>query len=209
MIKMRMDRLGLTATGANESMAGSRTETGPLSRRALKAALAAPELVAKRRPGPRILIYHQIGTNLGREMEVATNTFVLQIEYLEAEGSIVSLDAAVSRMGTPGDDRLFVLTFDDGYADMYTNAFPLLLERSVPFTLYVTTLPVEDSSASRPGALPLNWEQLEEMFDSGLATPPSNGSSITRSVPVPLAGQRRSLRPLRRPDSLLSNIRAS
>ncbi len=156
--------------GANESMAGSRTETGRLSRRALKAALAVPELAAKRRPGPRILIYHQIGTTLGREMEVATETFVSQIDYLEAEGSIVSLDDAVSLMGTPGDDRLFVLTFDDGYADMYTNAFPLIVERSVPFTLYVTTLPLEDPSVSRPGALPLNWEQLEEMFDSGLGT---------------------------------------
>ncbi len=167
---MLIDRLGLTATGVSESVAGSRTETGRLSRRALKAALAAPELAAKRRPGPRILIYHQVGTNLGREMEVATETFASQIDFLEAEGSIVSLDDAVSRIGTPGDDRLFVLTFDDGYADMYTNAFPLLLERGVPFTLYVTTLPVEDPSVSRPGALPLNWGQLEEMFDSGLAT---------------------------------------
>lgn len=165
-----MDRLGRTATRANRSMAGSRTETGRLSRRALKAALAAPELAAKRRPGPRILIYHQVGSNLGREMEVATETFASQIDYLEAEGSIVSLDDAVLRMGTPGDDRLFVLTFDDGYADMYANAYPLLLERSVPFTLYVTTLPIADPSVARPAALPLNWEQLEEMSDSGLAT---------------------------------------
>lgn len=165
-----MDRLGPIATGANESMAGSRTETGRLTRRALKVALAAPELAAKRRSGPRILIYHQVGTNLGREMEVATETFASQLDHLEAEGSIVPLDDAVSRIGTPGDDRLFVLTFDDGYADMYANAFPLLLEHSVPFTLYVTTLPVEDPSVSRPGALPLNWEQLEEMSDSGLAT---------------------------------------
>ena len=167
---MPMDRLGLTVTGANESVASSGTKTGRLSRRALKAALAAPELVAKRRPGPRILIYHQVGTNLGREMEVATETFASQIDYLEAEGSIVSLDDAVSRMGTPGDDRLFVLTFDDGYADMYANAFPLLLERSVPFTLYIATLPIEDASVSQPGALPLTWGQLEEMSDSGLAT---------------------------------------
>ncbi len=170
MIKVTMDRLGPTATGANESMAGIRIETGRLSRRALKAALAAPEFAAKRRPGPRILIYHQVGTDLGREMEVATETLARQIDYLEAEGSIVSLDDAVFRIGTPGDDRLFVLTFDDGYADMYANAFPLLLERSVPFTLYITTQPVEDPSVSRPGALPLSWEQLEEMSDSGLAT---------------------------------------
>ncbi|MCH8900437.1 MAG: polysaccharide deacetylase family protein [Acidobacteria bacterium] len=103
-------------------------------------------------------------------MEVATETFANQIRYLEAEGSIVSLDNAVSRMGTPGDDRLFVLTFDDGYSDMYENAFPLLAEHGIPFTLYITTLPMQDASVSKPGTLPLTWEQLEEMFDSGLAT---------------------------------------
>ena len=167
---MPLDHLGRCATAEHDSVGDTRSEKGRLSKRVLKAALAVPELLAKRRPGPRILIYHQVGTNLGREMEVATETFATQIRYLEAEGSIVSLDNAVSRIGTPGDDRLFVLTFDDGYADMYANAFPLLVERSVPFTVYVTTLPVEDSSGSRPDALPLTWKHLEEMVESGLAT---------------------------------------
>lgn len=165
-----MDRLGPTAMGASESMAGSRTETGRRSRRALKAALAAPELAANRRPGPRILIYHQVGANLGREMEIATGMFATQIDYLETEGSIVSLNDAIARMGTPDDDRLFVLTFDDGYADMHANAFPLLRERSIPFTLYITTLPMDESTVSQPGASPLTWGQVEEMLESGLAT---------------------------------------
>ena len=170
MTQAPMDHPGHTATRANESVGDTGSDKGPLSRRALKAVLAAPELVAKRRPGPRILIYHQVGTNLGREMELATETFASQIDYLQTEGSIVSLDEAVSRIGEPGDDRLFVLTFDDGYADMYTNAFPLLAERSIPFTLYVTTQPVEGSLEFPPGAVPLTWEQLEVMLGSGLAT---------------------------------------
>ena len=124
----------------------------------------------KRRPGPRILIYHQVGINLGREMEIATETFAEQIRYLESEGSIVSLENAVSRLGTPDDDRLFVLTFDDGYADVHANAFPLLVDRNLPFTLYVTTLPIEDPSVSRRGALPLTWNRLGEILESGLAT---------------------------------------
>lgn len=145
-------------------------QSGRLHRRVLKAALTAPELLAKRRPGPRILIYHQVGANLGREMEISTQTFVQQIGHLEAEGSIVPLEEAVSRIGAPGDDRLFVLTFDDGYADMHTNAFPLLADRKLPFTVYVTTLPIEDPSVGREGARPLSWESLEEMLASGLAT---------------------------------------
>ena len=167
---MPLDHRGRCATAGHDLVGDTRSEKGRLSRRALKAALAVPELAAKRRPGPRILIYHLVGTNLGREMEVATETFANQIRYLQAEGSIVSLGDAVSRIGMPGDDRLFVLTFDDGYADMYANAFPLLVERSVPFTVYLTTLPIEDPSGFRPGASPLTWEHLEEMVASGLTT---------------------------------------
>jgi peptidoglycan/xylan/chitin deacetylase (PgdA/CDA1 family) len=144
--------------------------TGRPSRRLLKAVLAAPELAAQRRPGPRILIYHQIGTDLGREMEVSTETFAAQIDYLQAEGSIVSLDDALARMGEPGDDRLFVLTFDDGYADMYTNAYPLLETRSIPFTLYITTQPINDAQPRSTGASPLSWKQVADMQESGLAT---------------------------------------
>jgi peptidoglycan/xylan/chitin deacetylase (PgdA/CDA1 family) len=148
----------------------TRSEKGRLTRRALKTALAVPELAAKRRPGPRILIYHQVGTNLGREMEIATETFANQVRHLEAEGSIVSLNDAIARMGTPDDDRLFVLTFDDGYADMHANAFPLLTDRRIPFTLYITTLPIEDSAVTQSGASPLTWGQIEEMLGSGLVT---------------------------------------
>ncbi len=145
-------------------------KSGRLGRRVLKGALSVPELASERRPGPRILIYHQVGANLGREMEIATETFAEQIHYLEGEGSIVSLEDAVARLGTPEDDRLFVLTFDDGYSDMYANAFPLLVERNHPFMLYITTLPIEDPSLARPGALPLTWEHVEEMIESGLAS---------------------------------------
>ena len=53
---------------------------------------------------------------------------------------------------------------------MYADASPLPSERSVPFRPYVTTLPGEDPSVFKLGAVPLNWEQFEQMFDSGVAT---------------------------------------
>ena len=53
---------------------------------------------------------------------------------------------------------------------MYADASPLPSERRVPFRLYVTTLSGEDPSIFRLGAVPLNWEQFEQMFESGVAT---------------------------------------
>jgi peptidoglycan/xylan/chitin deacetylase (PgdA/CDA1 family) len=105
-------------------------------------------------------------------MEVPTPLFAAQLEYLQSEGEIVSLDVALDRVGTPGDDRLFVLTFDDGYADFYENGFPILATGNIPFTLYLTTQPIEDGSSSlgHPNAVPLSWDQIHEMQADGLAT---------------------------------------
>lgn len=149
-----------------------RSDGGRPSRRALKYVLEAPELVAKRRPGPRLLIYHQVGTNLGREMEVSTELFTAQIDHLTREGHIVSLADAVERTGSANDDRLFVLTFDDGYADFYRNGFGILAERGIPFTLYLTTEPIEDQASAfgHPDAVPLSWDQVAEMAATGLMT---------------------------------------
>lgn len=145
---------------------------GRPTRRALKYVFAAPEILARRRPGPRILIYHQVGTDLGREMEVPTDLFRAQIDYLMAEGKVVPLEEAITDIGTAGDDRDFVLTFDDGYADFYRNGFPVLADRNIPFTIYLTTQPIEDRlpSFGHPGAAPLSWDQVSEMMATGLVT---------------------------------------
>jgi glycosyltransferase involved in cell wall biosynthesis len=109
----------------------------------------------------------------GREMEVSTDTFGRQLDWMQARGEIVSLEEAIERRGEPGADRLFVLTFDDGFDDVYDNAFPLLKQRRLPFTLYLTTGPIETGEPldSRfPGARPLTWGHINEMVSSGLVT---------------------------------------
>ena len=66
-----------------------------------------------------------------------------------------------------------VLTFDDGFEDVYDNAFPLLRERGIPFVLYLSTLPIETGEPLNlhyPEARPLMWDQINEMIDSGLVT---------------------------------------
>lgn len=143
-----------------------------LSRRALKELLSLPELPRTRRPGPRLLIYHQVGTSFGREMELSVATFSDQLRFLEAQGSIVGLDDALHQLGQASDDRRFVITFDDGYADVYENAFPLLRAGRIPFTLYLTTSPMENASSASDVAEPraLTWDQVAEMQESGLVT---------------------------------------
>ena len=142
-----------------------------LIRQAAKAVFAAADFVLPRLRGPRILIYHQVGTDLGREMEVLEADFLAQLDWLQDNGEIVDLDTAQSVRQTPGAEKLFVLTFDDGYRDLYEVAFPHLASRRVPFVLYLTTEHIETQSPlSHPLARPLTWAQINNMLDSGLLT---------------------------------------
>lgn len=134
-----------------------------------KTAFAIADFPYRTRPGPRILIYHQVGADLGRQMEVTRGAFEFQLKWLMGHGSIVSLDEAIARRGERGASDLFVLTFDDGYRDIYSEALPLLTEAKVPYTVYVTTGPVESGVAATPGgrAEPLTWDQLRQMAEGG------------------------------------------
>ncbi len=142
-----------------------------LVRRGLHSAFAAVDTFLPRLRGPRILIYHQVGSGRSHEMNVPTEVFARHLDWLAHFGDIVSLEEAVERRGEPEAERLSVLTFDDGYADVYRNAFPLLQRRSIPFTLYLTSGPIEspDDFPHWPGE-PLTWDQAKAMHNSGLMT---------------------------------------
>jgi peptidoglycan/xylan/chitin deacetylase (PgdA/CDA1 family) len=143
-----------------------------LARRGGKLAFAAADVAYGAVPGPRILIYHQIDAGLGRQMEVTRDAFVAQLEWMQAHGDVVSLEQAILRRAEPGADRLFVITFDDGYDDFYRLGFPELERRGLPFVLYLTTHPVESGEPLKDGggAEPLTWGQVDKMAASGLMT---------------------------------------
>jgi len=138
-----------------------------LLRQGAKSLIALGDFPYRLRPGPRILIYHQVGSSLGRQMELPTEAFNDQLEWLQSEGSVVSLEEALARADDPDSHRLYVLTFDDGYRDVYENAYPLLASAGLPFLVYLTTQPIETQSGTTPGAEPLTWAQVEDMAGHG------------------------------------------
>jgi peptidoglycan/xylan/chitin deacetylase (PgdA/CDA1 family) len=135
-----------------------------------KSLFALTDLLMARPPGPRLLIYHQVGTFRRRQMEVTESAFRAHLDWLRHNGVIVGLEDALARRGTIDSDRLFVLTFDDGYADLFDFVFPLLEEHGIPFTLYLTTEHVDSGVEMRDGSPPLTWEQVRKMNESGLLT---------------------------------------
>lgn len=82
---------------------------------------------------PRILMYHTID-----EEDVSAAQFEWQLEFLRRHFEPVSLDTLLDRCeshATTG--REVVITFDDGVANHFTTAWPLLEKHRVPATFFV------------------------------------------------------------------------
>lgn len=135
-----------------------------------KAVFAAADLFLGPWPGPRILIYHQVGENSGRQMEVTREVFEAQLTWLVTHGTVVGLEEGLQKRGDPASRSMFVISFDDGYADLYEVAFPLMEREGLPFTLYLSTEHVETGQPRIHGGLPLTWDHVDKMAQSGLMT---------------------------------------
>jgi len=131
-----------------------------------------------RQPGVYFLLYHKVSGNLPIGIDLPHALFRRQMTHLARVGRVVSYDAALETLRTgraPARD-LFVLTFDDGYRDFYTHAFPVLQALRLPSTLFVTTRFVDEgvpcvmSRPPDPPPLPVTWSMLREMHASGLLT---------------------------------------
>jgi len=127
----------------------------------------------------RVLTYHRIGLPRGprsyESLTVPPRRFAAQLRLLRSLGfTLTRLDtvAAWLRDATPPPPRSAVLTFDDGFDDLYEHAFPLLVESRVPAVIYVITDRRNDAWRSiRPhGPLRLlDWSRIREIADHGIA----------------------------------------
>jgi peptidoglycan/xylan/chitin deacetylase (PgdA/CDA1 family) len=105
------------------------------------------------------------------------------MEELRQVASVVHLDDALARVerGEIGDRPLVVLTFDDGYENFYTSAWPVLRRLALPATLYVPLGFVEGRCpppiAGTAGLRPVTWAQLAEMTCEGLIRVGSHGDT--------------------------------
>jgi peptidoglycan/xylan/chitin deacetylase (PgdA/CDA1 family) len=102
------------------------------------------------RTGPQVLLYHRIASPpidpLG--LAVSPAHFAEQLDVLTARRRIVPLETLVDAARASDARREeMVITFDDGYSDVARLAAPLLAERDLPWTLFVSTGHVEEGRA--------------------------------------------------------------
>lgn len=111
-----------------------------------------------------ILMYHSVGEN-GAFFTVTPADFARQMRYLTESGRRVVPLRELCRRLRAGEPLggIVVLTFDDGYADTYENAFPVLKKHGFAATVFVTTRP-----RSALGIPFLSRAEIGEMAASGL-----------------------------------------
>jgi peptidoglycan/xylan/chitin deacetylase (PgdA/CDA1 family) len=94
--------------------------------------------------GIHILMYHRICSQrdeLG--LAISPEFFEAQIRYLKNNFTIISLDQALEKIPKGTSEPLFVITFDDGYRDNFTHAYPILRRYGAPATIFITFNDIE------------------------------------------------------------------
>lgn len=120
-----------------------------------------------------VLLYHAF--NRGNvPLSVRTRDFDAQLTWLEQhEVEIVTttelLDFLDGRIALPA--RVALITIDDGFSSVYTQAWPVLAKHKARFTLGLPTGMLE----SPKNAPVMNWAQVRELLDSGLCEIASHG----------------------------------
>ena len=136
---------------------------------------AVSALADLRGNGAAVLMYHWVDERLGERLRyygVTPAAFRDQMAALARSGRpCLTLDAVREHLeaGTAPPRGAFVLTFDDGYADLESTVLPVLEEHRFPATVFVVTEAVEggvnrwDLKHGDPGRALLSWEAIRRL----------------------------------------------
>ena len=86
-----------------------------------------------------ILTYHRVNNDISDvEMTVKPEHFMKQMSYLVLKYHVISLDQLIFKTNMQQQQRdIVAITFDDGYADNFHFAFPVLREKRLPATIFL------------------------------------------------------------------------
>jgi peptidoglycan/xylan/chitin deacetylase (PgdA/CDA1 family) len=119
-----------------------------------------------------ILMYHYISASPSAQdrirygLSVPPEMFEAQLQLLSDNGyTTISLRDLYEYLaiGKALPAKPIILTFDDGYLDNYTHAFPILQKYDMTGTFFVLTGPADDGDPAY-----LTWDMITEMSNAGL-----------------------------------------
>ena len=125
-------------------------------------------LFNREKDGVPILAYHQVNDFDKNQLTVTVEDFDAQMKFLVDSGyTFITPDDVVNAWDSDSDEvklpeKPIIITFDDGYVDMYKNVYPILQKYNIKATLFAIT----DYLNLYPNYL--TWAQARELQSSGL-----------------------------------------
>ncbi len=108
------------------------------------------------------LFYHRVADTELNPWTISCDDFQRQIDWFQENFEIVDLRECQRRINSGFNNRpTLSITFDDGYAENCEFALPMLIERSIPVTYFVTTYHTTEQQSfahdlERGAPLPVN-----------------------------------------------------
>ena len=103
-----------------------------------------------------ILVYHHVSTGTPPSTSISPEDFEKHLHYLKENNfNVIALNQMVETLkaGEQLPDKAVAITFDDGYISIYDTAFPMLQSYGFPFTLFLSTGPIDRQQQNF-----INWE---------------------------------------------------
>lgn len=115
-----------------------------------------------------ILMYHSVNPNAlsKNHLAVSVEAFERQMHFLKSHHyNVMTLKSITALIKAKKDFllRTVAITFDDGYKDVYTYAFPILKKYNLPATIFIIVNEVGRLQGDR-----LSWDEIKEMQASGI-----------------------------------------
>ena len=142
------------------------------------------------RRGFRALLYHSVGGPLKSDpygISISHALFEKQMDMLVDARDWLKVKSFADA-ATTGDALDVAVTFDDGYRDNLHRAAPVLVKRSIPFTVFVTTSFVQSKEPDF-----LSPSELRELASMPGAEIGSHGATHVRMAQLDEAALRREL----------------
>jgi peptidoglycan/xylan/chitin deacetylase (PgdA/CDA1 family) len=127
--------------------------------------------------GIPILMYHSISKNIEVYKRAYYHTCTAPQVFREHLGLLarngyktISLGEAVRKLqaNTQTTEKLVALTFDDGFEDFYTEAFPILSALGYTATVFLPTAYIGNTPRKFNGTTCLTWSQVRELQQAGI-----------------------------------------
>jgi peptidoglycan/xylan/chitin deacetylase (PgdA/CDA1 family) len=129
-----------------------------------------PNLIEEKNQATPILMYHSISdaeesVHPYYRINTSPEVFANQMHFLATEGY------RTINFGELGDkecdNKRVIITFDDGYEDFYSKAYPILNKHGFVATVFLPTNYVDKESFN--GRKCLTWQQVNELCKKGIS----------------------------------------